>query len=83
MQLKVKELIAQLKHHDPEALVFMQIDEEGNGYRQPTGLEADEVLIHSADDLEFLSQYESLRELEENFEESKEALDFFSCVVLY
>lgn len=83
MQLKVKELIAHLKHHDPEALVLMQIDDEGNGYRQPTGLEADEVLIHSADDLEFLSQYESLRELEENFEESKEALDFFSCVVLY
>ena len=83
MQLKVKELIAHLKQHDPEALVFMQIDDEGNGYRQPTGLEADKVLIHSADDLEFLSQYESLRELEENFEESKEALDFFSCVVLY
>ena len=83
MQLKVKELIAHLQHHDPEALVFMQIDDEGNGYRQPTGLEADEVLIHSAEDLEFLSQYESLRELEENFEESKEALDFFSCVVLY
>lgn len=82
MQLKVKELIAHLKHHDPEALVFMQIDDEGNGYRQPTGLEADEVLIHSADDLEFLSQYD-IQKLDEDYEDSKECLDFFSCVILY
>lgn len=83
MQLKVKELIAHLKHHDPEALVFMQIDDEGNGYRQPTGLEADEVMVNSYEDYVFLSQYESIRELEEDYGDSKESLDFFSCIVLY
>lgn len=83
MQLKVKELIAHLKHHDPEAIVYMQKDDEGNGYRQLTGLEADEVMVNNYEDYVFLSQYESIRELEEDYGDSKESLDFFSCCILF
>ena len=83
MQLRVKDLIAHLKQHDPEALIYMQCDDEANSYRQLTGLEADEVFVNTYEEHVFLSQYESIRELEEDYGDSKEALDFFSCCVLF
>lgn len=82
MQLRVKDLIAHLKHHDPEALIYMQSDDEGNSYRQLTGLEADEVFVNTYEEHLFLSQYD-IGQLEEDYGDSKEALDFFSCCVLF
>jgi len=81
--MKVKELIKYLGTKDPDAIMYIQNDEEGNSYRQLSGLEADEVFINSYEEHVFLSQYESIRELEEDYGDSKEALDFFSCCVLF
>lgn len=43
--MKVKELIEQLKDLDPELDLYLQIDQEGNGYEEVRGCDTDCVMI--------------------------------------
>lgn len=81
--MKAKELIKLLKGVDPESEVYMQKDMEGNGYRSVRGVDEDEALSLDYEELAFLSHYESLQDLEDDYGDKKENLDFFSCTILY
>lgn len=78
--MKVKELISQLRTLDQEAEVLMQKDDEGNGYRTPRGVEEDEAINAGYEDYIFLSQYESVQEIQDD---DQDRLDFFSVAILY
>lgn len=43
--MKVKELLEQLKTLDPDMELYLQIDQEGNGYEQVRGIDSDCVMV--------------------------------------
>jgi hypothetical protein len=43
--MKVKDLLEQLKDLDPELDLYLQIDQEGNGYEEVRGVDPDNVMV--------------------------------------
>jgi len=43
--MKVKDLLEQLKELDPELNLYLQIDQEGNGYNEVRGIDPDNVMV--------------------------------------
>lgn len=43
--MKVRELIEELKAIDPELEVYLQIDQEGNGYNKVRGADPDVIFV--------------------------------------
>jgi len=78
--LTVKELIAQLAELDPEAVVIMQRDPEGNGYSPCSGAEGD----WAWDDLEHEVGYATLTpELEKAGYSQDDIVAGVPAVVIY
>ena len=48
--MKVKELIEQLQKEDPEKIIVLQKDPEGNGYREICGVDGNAVFVEGDDE---------------------------------
>lgn len=83
--MKVKELIEQLRKCDPESIVILQKDSEGNGYSPIAGVDSDDLKYVKETSYSGEVKYSKLtREMEEaGYSEEDLATDGEDCVVLF
>ncbi len=79
----VQELIDQLKLMNPEAVVVLQNDQEGNGYQDIRGAEDRHVIWRYGRDIEVHSLDLSAEEHDMDEEEWEETKHGPECVILY